>query len=33
VKQNGQWLVQWMDTPHFDKPMALLKDEAAEIQR
>ena len=33
VKQNGQWRVQWMDTPHFDKPMALLKDEAAEIQR
>lgn len=33
VKQNDQWRVQWMDTPHFDKPMALLKDEAAEIQR
>lgn len=33
VKANNQWQVEWMETPHFDKPMALLKDEVQQIKR
>jgi hypothetical protein len=33
VNGNGQWRVESMQTPHFDKPMAILSDESQGILR
>jgi len=33
VRQAGTWVVEFLETPHLDKPMALLVDESREIRR
>ena len=33
IEQDGGWKAELVETPHFDKPLALLMDESREIRR